>query len=401
MAGFLFFTSLSSALTGFSMMSQVYSQKLVYYKHAASLFYPTSCLTLSQALVFFPLHVAEVLIFGSIMYLSAGLSSDNYGGRFFTFLLIVFTFAVTVAQMFRTVSFLMPELSVAAPIAGVILVLMVLFSGFILPKSQISDGWIWFYWINPVAWALLAVSVNQFKSSEYDFLVCSQYGAGGECVGSLVRFGDQYLTVYGWPTDQAWVWYAFATLLAMYAGLFVLSTLILKYLRSEAVPPPRPKVSDEEAVPVDFKELPFDPVTFAFRVRVLPSESLSLTLAEHLLHGAHEGGRGAGAPARRDRPLRAGHGHLSHGQQRRGQDHAAGRAGGPQDRGHHPREDVHQRTAQERAPLPPDHGLRGAVRLALHAGALPPCPVSRPSDPRRTPPARPLSSARPCGCRRT
>jgi hypothetical protein len=67
MRGFLFFTTLFGALAGFSMMAQVYAQKAVHYKHSASLFYPTSVFTLSQALVFYPLHLIETIMFSTIM----------------------------------------------------------------------------------------------------------------------------------------------------------------------------------------------------------------------------------------------------------------------------------------------------------------------------------------------
>jgi ABC-type multidrug transport system permease subunit len=50
-------------------------------------------------------------------------------------------------------------------VAGIFIVLMILFSGFIQPYNQISYGWDWFYWLNPVAWILKAVTVNQWKSS--------------------------------------------------------------------------------------------------------------------------------------------------------------------------------------------------------------------------------------------
>jgi hypothetical protein len=101
--------------------------------------------------------------------------------------------------MFRTVSFAMAELTTAAPLSGIILILMVLFSGFILPANQISNGWIWFYWLNPISYTLKAVTVNQYKSSRYDFLVC----LNDDCTITK-RYGDLILDSYGNPTDERW-----------------------------------------------------------------------------------------------------------------------------------------------------------------------------------------------------
>lgn len=73
---------------------------------------------------------------------------------------------------------------------GVLLILMVLFSGFIQPKSVISDGWIWFYWMNPIAWALKSVTVNEFKAPKYDFLTCTN-----QACTETMRFGDFVLVI--------------------------------------------------------------------------------------------------------------------------------------------------------------------------------------------------------------
>ena len=112
-------------------------------------------------------------LLSSLRYWSAGLSADGNGARFLSFVLLVFIFTLTMSQMFRTVAFAMSDVTTAAPLAGVCIVLMVLFSGFIQPKSQISYGWEWFYWLNPVAWVLKAITVNQFASSRYDFPFCA------------------------------------------------------------------------------------------------------------------------------------------------------------------------------------------------------------------------------------
>ena len=69
------------------------------------------------------------LSLGTIMYWSAGLSPDLNGSRFLTFEVILFTFAVTCAQLFRLFACILPNIATAFPIAGVCIILMVLFSG--------------------------------------------------------------------------------------------------------------------------------------------------------------------------------------------------------------------------------------------------------------------------------
>lgn len=128
-AGFLFYVILFNAFSSFAMIPLCYDQKSVYYKHADALFFPTSAFVVSQTVVLFPLQLLETVIFGVIMYWSAGLSSSINGSRFLTFELMLWIFAVACAQLFRLFACVMPNVATAFPMAGVGVILMVLFSG--------------------------------------------------------------------------------------------------------------------------------------------------------------------------------------------------------------------------------------------------------------------------------
>jgi ABC-2 type transporter len=128
-AGFLFYVILFNAFASFAMIPLCYDQKAVYYKHADALFFPTSAFVVAQTLVLFPLQLLETIIFGVIMYWSAGFSSEANGSRFLSFQVMLFTFAVACAQLFRLFACLMPNVATAFPMAGVGVILMVLFSG--------------------------------------------------------------------------------------------------------------------------------------------------------------------------------------------------------------------------------------------------------------------------------
>jgi ABC-type multidrug transport system ATPase subunit len=201
-------------------------------------------------------------------------------------------FGVTVSQIFRLFACLTAEPTAAQPLCGVYLVVMVLFSGYIIPKSGISDGWLWFYWINPLAYALKGVTVNEFLGSAYDDLICADYPACSE----FIRFGDSVLQGRGNPTDQAEVYYSLLFLFGSYVLMLVLTTLALVYVVVEPRPVP-PEYEDfgeelqSEAV-VDDKEedntslqaasiIPFEPVSFAFKdvwytVKLKTGEELDL-----------------------------------------------------------------------------------------------------------------------------
>jgi ABC-type multidrug transport system permease subunit len=241
LSGMLFFDVLFCALTSMSMIPVVFQQRQVFYKHSRALFYPTISFTIAQTLVLIPIQIIETIIFCSITYWSVGMSSANNGQRFLTFLCIVFAFNLCATQYIRLIASVMPTPVTAQPLAGVGVVLMVLFSGYIIPKSSVSPGWVWYYWLNPLSWALKSVTVNEYLSSDYDWMVCLDPSCA-----TTKRFGDVYLESRGNPVEQQWVWYGFAVIMGEFLGLILITSLALSYLRVEPTPPPPPIVEDKE-----------------------------------------------------------------------------------------------------------------------------------------------------------
>ena len=155
----------------------------------------------------------------------------------------------------------MPSMEGALPASGIMIMLFMLFSGFIQPKSLISDGWIWMYWIS---WGIKAVTINEFKSTKYDFPICLDVN----CTSSS-RFGDLVLSSYGNPTNESWIWWSLLIIIGQFGFFLFLSTFALNYIRWEANPPPplRAKETDsdegKEITTVQSVELPYDHVSFA------------------------------------------------------------------------------------------------------------------------------------------
>jgi hypothetical protein len=144
------------------------------------------------------------------------------------------------------------------------MVLMVLFSGFILPKSSMNDGWIWFYWINPAAWAIRSVTVNEFTASRYDFDLCTNKGCSIKR-----RYGDVVLDSRGNPTQAHWAWYGVAVLVAEYVALMFVSSVILTYWRVEPKPLPPIRFRDEDYIdPED------DPLNHSQKIHAIVRKSI-------------------------------------------------------------------------------------------------------------------------------
>jgi ABC-type multidrug transport system fused ATPase/permease subunit len=275
MNGMLFFSVLFVALSSMSMLPLIFAQREVFYKHSRANFFPTIAFTIAQTSVLIPLQIVESIVFSTIVYWSVGMTDAENGARFLTFVVIVLGFGLTMTQLFRLIASFMPSAVVAQPFAGTVTVLMVLFSGYIVPKSGIPPGWTWFYWLNPLSWALKSVTVNEYLADDYDFQICTNM----QCT-TQGRFGDIVLDSRGNPTEQGWVWYGIAFVYASFVIFVLLTSLALSYVRVEASPPPPIKVEPEgvdENVPPDALspknatitandvQIPYDPVTFSFK----------------------------------------------------------------------------------------------------------------------------------------
>lgn len=276
MSGVLFFAALLGAFSAMAMIPIIFAQRAVFYKHSKNMFYPTVAFVMAQTIVMYPLMMLETIVFNSIVYWSVGLSDDYQGSRYFTFMFVVFVFGLCMSQFFRLIASVVSGYSIAQPLAGISVVLMVLFSGFIIPKSNIPPGWEWFYWINPVAYVLRSVTVNEYMAPDYDFQICAP---------TCQRFGDLVLESRGNPTEQVWVWYSVAVLVALYLFMLTLTTLALTFIRQEPTPPPPIEVecTTEEETPAEsaIAHIPFDPVSFAFKdvwytVKLSKNEELDL-----------------------------------------------------------------------------------------------------------------------------
>ena len=268
----LFFGALNCAMGAMSLLPTVFQQRNVFYKQSKAYFFPASAFVFAQTVALIPVLLLETCIFCSILYWWAGLSDTDGGARYFTFLTVVISLALAVGQFYRALGSVLPTLQIAQPLCGVSTTIFVLFSGFIIPKSSIPDGWIWFYYINPVAWALQSVTINEFTAPDYDFQVCTSVNPSTGACGSTGRFGDQILQSRGLSTDVSEVWTGVGILWVEYLVFLALTALALTFVRAEPVPPPpiiEPELlgDEEESGGAGTKsvEIQFEPVSFAFR----------------------------------------------------------------------------------------------------------------------------------------
>ncbi|KAI0970700.1 ABC-2 type transporter-domain-containing protein [Xylaria arbuscula] len=166
-----------------------------------------SAVALARVIADFPLIFVQVVIFGIIMYFLTNLDRDV--SKFWIYLLFVYTTTILVTALYRMFASISPEIDTAVRFSGIALNILVIFTGYVIPKTQLLGRYIWFgwlYWVNPLSYSFEAVVTNEFSGRIMDcapnqlvpqgpnaqpgFQGCSLRGA---TINSVQVSGDDYL----------------------------------------------------------------------------------------------------------------------------------------------------------------------------------------------------------------
>lgn len=86
---------------------------------------------------------------------------------------------------------MLQDMVMANSMMSLIILMLILTSGFSIVKSAIPPWWIWIYWISPFSWAFRAAALNEFMSEDPAWRADSgvyNNACGGNCtVGEQVR----------------------------------------------------------------------------------------------------------------------------------------------------------------------------------------------------------------------
>ncbi|KAJ0450707.1 putative ABC-2 type transporter [Helianthus annuus] len=120
----------------------------VVYKQRDLMFHPPWAFTLPAFLLRIPMSMIESIYRSSIL-------------GFFKHLLLVFLIQNVAAGLFRLIAGVCKTMNIANTGGSVVLLLIFLFGGFILPKTQIPNRWEWAYWLSPLLYIFKAITINE------------------------------------------------------------------------------------------------------------------------------------------------------------------------------------------------------------------------------------------------
>ncbi|KAF9886304.1 hypothetical protein FE257_011563 [Aspergillus nanangensis] len=208
----MFFAVLMNALITINEIMQLYSQRPVVEKHASYAFVHPFTEALASILVDLPIKLLRISIFSIILYFLTNLRREP--SQFFIFYLILVFTVLTMSGLFRTLGALTRTVGQAMAIAGVIVLCIVVYTGFTLPQPMMHPWFSWIRWINPAYYAFEGLISNEFHGREFSCAsLIPSYGTGSAFICSAVgavageRFisGDTFIeTNYYYSYSHLW-----------------------------------------------------------------------------------------------------------------------------------------------------------------------------------------------------
>ncbi|RAK73142.1 pleiotropic drug resistance family ABC transporter [Aspergillus fijiensis CBS 313.89] len=213
----LFYAVLLNAFSSALEILTLYAQRPIVEKQARYAFYHPFAEAVASMLCDTPYKLLNSITFNLPLYFMTNLRRD--AGAVFTFWLFSVVTTYTMSMVFRTIAATSRSLSQALVPAALLILGMVIYTGFVIPTRNMLGWSRWMNYINPVAYAFESFLINEFSGrtfecssivpsgSQYDsvsmdYRICSTVGAQA---GSTVVDGSLYLKQsYQYTTGHEW-----------------------------------------------------------------------------------------------------------------------------------------------------------------------------------------------------
>lgn len=237
----LFFAVLLNALSSIVEINSLYEQRPIVEKHASYAFYHPFTEALAGIVSDIPVKFAVATCFNIILYFLAGLRTEP--SQFFIFFLFNYISLLTMSAIFRSIAASTKTISQALAIAGVMVLAIVIYTGFTLQRSYMHPWFKWISYANPVAYAFEGLLVNEVHGRRFPCASTSlvpPYGTGdnfrcavaGAVAGELTVSGDAWVeTSYGYSYSHIWRNLGF---LFMFQICFYVLYLVMTELNSKS-----------------------------------------------------------------------------------------------------------------------------------------------------------------------
>ncbi|CAK7891667.1 pleiotropic ABC efflux transporter of multiple drugs Cdr1p [[Candida] anglica] len=170
----MFFAVLYNAFASLLEIMSLFESRPVVEKHKQYALYRPAADALASILTELPTKVCMSMSFNFTFYFMVNFRRDP--GRFFFYWLMGFSCTLVMSHLFRCLGAVSTSLAGAMTPATVLLMAMVIFTGFVIPTPKMLGWSRWINYINPVGYVFESLMVNEFNDRHFE---CTSYVPSG------------------------------------------------------------------------------------------------------------------------------------------------------------------------------------------------------------------------------
>ncbi|KAL2838015.1 ABC-2 type transporter-domain-containing protein [Aspergillus pseudoustus] len=161
----LFFAVLLNAFGSALEILTLYAQRPIVEKQARYAMYHPFAEAVASMLCDMPYKILNAITFNIPLYFMTNLRQE--AGAFFVFLLFSFVTTLTMSMLFRTMAASSRTLSQALVPAAILILGLVIYTGFTIPTRNMLGWSRWMNYVNPIAYGFESLMVNEFEGRTF------------------------------------------------------------------------------------------------------------------------------------------------------------------------------------------------------------------------------------------
>ncbi|KAF4238141.1 hypothetical protein CNMCM6805_006595 [Aspergillus fumigatiaffinis] len=232
-----------NALISVTEINSLYDQHPIVEKQASYAFVHPFAEAFGGIIADLPIKLISAVLFNVTIYFLGCLRYT--ASQFFIFFLFSFLSTMIMSAVFRTLAALTRSVAQALALAGLMILIIVIYAGFVIPAPEMHPWFSWLRWINPLFYTFESLIANEFHGQNFE---CSQFIPG------MLRAWHRYSYSHGWRNLGIligfWMFFTFMYLIATEMNSATSSTAEFLVFRRGHVPAyMQPTIQDTEKTP--------------------------------------------------------------------------------------------------------------------------------------------------------
>ncbi|ODV86674.1 hypothetical protein CANARDRAFT_6250 [[Candida] arabinofermentans NRRL YB-2248] len=162
----MFFAVLFNAFSSMLEIMALFESRDIVEKHKKYALYHPSADAFSSILTELPVKLVTAIGFNLVFYFMVNFRRNP--GRFFYYFLMNFMATLVMSHIFRSIGSAFDSLSEAMSPASLLLLALVIYTGFVLPTPTMHGWSRWINYIDPIAYVFEALITNEFHDRDFE-----------------------------------------------------------------------------------------------------------------------------------------------------------------------------------------------------------------------------------------